>query len=255
MAQGRASTNMYDFMYGKYLLKKRFGIVMHEDEYVEEAYGIYRDIGNIATATHAFRSTIDGSRTVTLPCNVEFIEAVSHGSTWNNEHNQTIILMDRLPNANPYSFIPNAIVRNDSLDYNESGHGQTRLHPNGQMIPVELQGVVGNMKLQFDEKEVGREGVCIYRGMCVDQNGNPLLSRKQADAIAWKLAYFDILLKSYQKDPGAMNMLQKAEMDAGRKMAAAKIPEYLTQNELNKFLSAKTRHDRKVWWSDYKTLQ
>jgi len=38
-------------------------------------------------------------------------------------------------------------------------------------------------------------------------------------------------------------------------MAAAKIPERMSQNELDKLLTARTSHDRKVYWSSYKPLQ
>jgi hypothetical protein len=250
MAQESSANNMYDFMYGKFLLKRRFDITMHADDYVEDAYGVYRDIGNVATAIHAFKFTIPSTQLVTLPCNVEFVEAVSTGESWVDDG--TTILISRLPDTNPYDYIPDALTRNTPSG-GVHGNQPSRLYPKGEYIQYELKGVVGNSKLHFDKKDVGREGVCIYRGMCVDMDGNPLISRKEADAIAWKLAYYDVLLRSFKKDPEAIKMLKEMENSSGRKMQAAKIPEYLTQNELNAFLSAKTRHDRKVWWSDYKT--
>ena len=254
MAQEQAVNNFYDFMYGKFLLKRRFGITIHDDDYVEDAYGIYRDIGNIATAMHAFEFTVDESQEVVLPCNTEFVEVVSEGQSWRHEENHNFIQVNQLPPINPYSYVANAQILNN-VSNQELNRGRTQLHPDGNYMVYTLKGTTGSLKLRFDKKYVGRTGVCIYRGMCIDENGNPLLSRKEAEAIAWKMAYYDVLKRSFQKDPGAGQMLQKIEMDAGKKMAAAKIPEYLTQNQLNKFLSAQTRHDRKVWWSDYKTIQ
>ena len=77
MAQNKAANPFYDFMYGLFLLKDLFDIEIHEDDYLEKAYNIWRDIGNIATATHAFRFEVSDDAEVILPCNVEFIEVVS----------------------------------------------------------------------------------------------------------------------------------------------------------------------------------
>ena len=107
----------------------------------------------------------------------------------------------------------------------------------------------------FDEKFVGQSGVCIYRGIVMDKDGNPLLTRKEAEAIAYRMAFLDTQKKAFMRDPVATQMLSYIQNEAGKKMAAAKIPEYISQNQWNRILSTMTRHDRKVFWSSYKTLQ
>ena len=61
----------------------------------------------------------------------------------------------------------------------------------------------------------------------------------------------------WMKDPGALQIWQalNVPMEAGRKMAAAKIPEYVSQNEWNRILTAMTSHNRKVYYSSYKLMQ
>jgi len=252
MAQEQSGHGFYDFMYGKYLLKDFFDITIHEDDYVERAYNIWRDIGNIATAIHAFEFEIGESQTVKLPCNVEFIESVSEGSA--GECPGNVILYHADWNTDPNRYLADAITNPNAnkllIDKQDS-----RLHPEGEFIPYELHGTVGSYSLHFDATRKGLKGVVIYRGICVDDDGNPLLNRKEAEAIAYKMAFIDTQKKAFMGDQAAMNRLQYIKPESGRKMAAAKIPEYISQNQWNRMLSAMTRHDRKVFWSSYKTMQ
>jgi len=254
MAQEGASNGFYDFMYSKYLLNDLFDIRLHEDDYVERAYNIFRDIGNIATAVHAFEFAVDNSRKVILPCNVEFIEAVSTGTDWSEVSDQNVILWHSERTINPNNFLPD-VINNPSVNKILLNDKHSNLHPKGEFMTYELQGTVGHYKLFFPEHYIGSRGVCIYRGMCVDDDGNPLITRKEAEAIAYKLAFLDTQKRFFMGDPRASGQLEYIKMESGRKMAAAKIPEYITQNEFDRMLSAMTRHDRKVFWSSYKPIQ
>lgn len=255
MAQEQEGGTFYDFMYGKFLLKELFDITKHEDDYIEMAYNVWRDIGNIATATHVFKFVIDSSLRVALPCNVEFIEAVSTGENWNNncnsEYYRNFIISDHP--GNKY-FLPDSIVAM-STTYGDQKPQTSQLHPQGEFIPYELGGTQGNRHLIFDGKFVGNTGVCIFRGIVIDKDGNPVLNRKEAEGIAYKMAMLDVQKRAFMKDPAALQMLSYIKDEAGRKMAAAKIPEYVTQNTWNSVLSVLTRHDRKVFNSSYKTIQ
>jgi hypothetical protein len=253
MATESTGGQLYDFMYPKFLLKDLFNIVIDEDTYVERAYNIWRDIGNIATAIHAFEFEIDESKIVNLPCNLEFIEAVSQGSWEEDSEFKDVIVYHADWSINPNAFLADSMVRNPSrIDLN----GQdSRLKAVGSFIPYNLKGSTGNYSLEFNEEQIGMRGVCIYRGVCVDDQGNPVLTRKEAEAIAYKSAFIETQRNFFMGDPTAGSKLTYISNEAGRKMAAAKIPEYLSQNFWNRLLSAHTRHDRKVYWSSYKTLQ
>lgn len=254
MAQEQAGANFYDFMYGKYLLKDLFDITMHEDDYIERAYNTWRDIGNIATATHAFEFTIPTERKVMLPCNMEFVEAVSRGEHWVDywgEH-YTAFIVDGHMGQN--QFLADAVTRN-TVQYDRHDSQKSHLHPGGEFIPYELGGSPGNFFLLFDEKFVGQSGVCIYRGVVIDTDGNPLLNRKEAEAIAYRMAFLDTQKKAFMRDPAALQMITYIQGEAGKKMAAAKIPEHISQNQWNRILTTMTRHDRKVFNSSYKTMQ
>jgi len=257
MAQEGTANAFYDFMYPKFLLSDLFDIQMQEDDYVERAYNVWRDIGNIATSTHAFEFIVDNNLTVTLPCNTEFIESVSSGWDWQDEVGDSVTLYHADWSLSPNTFLADAVANPNAR---RVGVGETskhsRLHPGGAFIPYELQGTTGNYKLQFDSSHEGKHGVCIYRGTCVGSDGNPLLARKETEAIAYKLAFLHLQKRIFKADPVAAQIMQQTNLVAeyGRKMAAAKIPEYVSQNQWDRMLSAMTSHNRKVYWSSYKSL-
>jgi len=254
MAQEQTGNGFYDFMYPKFLLSDLFDIQMQEDDYVERAYNVWRDIGNIATSIHAFEFEIGNDSTVSLPCNTEFVESVSSGHDYDCGEN--VILYSANWSTDPNQHLADALVSPNSNIHDMSDQ-KSRLHAEGVYIPYELKGTVGNYKLSFDSKQIGQKGVCIYRGVCVDSNGNPLLSRKETEAIAYKLAFIHLQKRIFTADPVAAQIMQQSNlvMEYGRKMAAAKIPEYVSQNQWNRMLSAMTSHNRKVYWSSFKTMQ
>jgi hypothetical protein len=254
MAQEEVGGAYYDFMYGKLLLRELFDINRHEHDYLEHAYNIWRDIGNIAKAIHSFEFTVPQDGKVMLPCNMEFIEAVSRGNRFFDECGEQVeVLVVDKPIGNN-QFFADAVIRNAS----QQGSYKTQkshLHPGGEFVPYELGGSTGNNFLIFDNKFAGDTLVCIYRGIVIDKDGNPLLNRKEAEAIAYRMAFLDTQKKAFMRDPASIQMLSYIKDEAGKKMAAAKIPEHISQNQWNRILSAMTRHDRKVFNSSYKTMQ
>lgn len=249
MAQEQAASPFYDFMYPRFLLRDLYDINIQEDDYVERAYNVFRNIGNIATAIYSFKFTVGQDGMVELPCNVEFIEAVSTDTAnIGRDGDYTLLYSDE--NLSPNGFLADIIL---DPSYTRTPVPQlSDLHPLGSFIPYEL---VQNKYLKFTSEFNGMSGVCIYRGICVDDNNNPLLYRKEAEAIAAQLAFIDTQKKLFMRDPGAASILPYIKQEAGRLMAAAKIPEYITQNQWNRIFSAMTTHNRKVFNSSYKPLQ
>ncbi len=88
----------------------------------------------------------------------------------------------------------------------------------------------------------------------MDDDGNPCVTRKESEAIAYKIAFIETQYKAYKGDVIASRSLGDIERKSGTKMQAAKIPEFLSQNFLDELLQAQTRHDRKVFNSSYKTI-
>ena len=89
----------------------------------------------------------------------------------------------------------------------------------------------------------------------MDDDGNPCITRKEADAIAYKIAFIETQKRVFIGDPQASQLLPYIKGESAVKMQAAKIPEYLTQNFLDSLLDAKVSHGRKIFDSSYKTLK
>lgn len=253
MALHEAQSTFYDFMHGKYLLKRLFGIDLQEDDYIEDAYAVWRDIGNIAAAIHSYEAVVGEDMLVVLPCNCEFIESVSTGKYNIDVDGDLIISYNESSNVvNPNSFLPDIRLDNNQLlwpiQYNQ-------LHPDGAFLDYSVINKDGAKYLQLDPRHIGYNITVIYRGIIMDDDGNPCITRKESEAIAYKINYIETQLAAYTgNDPERAKNLQLAKQTSDIKMQAAKIPEYLSQNFLDQLLASKTRHDRKVFNSSYKTI-
>lgn len=251
MAQDQSSLGLYDFLYSRFLLEDRFGLYIQEDLYLEKAYNIFRTIGNIAMGVYSFEFTVDDSCEVQLPCNVEFIEAVKFGRHWDG-----LPVHDAIPwmlKYDSYSDIPSLML--NSSYFRERRHSNLYAEGEFKRYNLELGGDVGTYKLTFEEGQIGTSGIVKYRGMLVDNDGNPLINLKEAEAIAYQMAYHLTMKDAFKRDPAAVNLLPFIKQEAGVKMAAAKIPEYITQNQWDQILTAASSHDRKVFWSSSNSIK
>lgn len=245
--QNSATNPLENFMNAKFLMKDLFGISMNDADFIEKAYRGFRKIGNIATATHAINSTVSDCK-VQLPCNVEFIESVSTGKTMLDPKNDIVYLYEDeyLPRANTYYYAD--ILTSPSM--NKINISRSQLHPTGQFIPYEICGK--NESVKVSDTWEGQKILIIYRGQVLDEDGLPALTPKEVEAIAYYVAFIDTQKKTWMKEPGADKLLAYIKPESEIKLAAAKIPEYVSQNFWDEVLAANTRFDRKQFGSSYK---
>jgi len=242
---------LYDFMYPKFLVKDLFDVVVQEDDYVERAFHIYRNIGNLFVRHHLTEYTVPDSCVLELPCNTIQIEAVTLNTLdqMYKDYDLTYINHDQV------SFLNNRIYLVDALNTTIKNilPQRTTSHAKalGQFIPYEHHGKT----ITVDEKWKGSKILLLYNGIVADDNGLPCLFRKETEAIAYKLAYLDAQKRSFKGDPIATQQLSILAPQVGRLMQAAAIPDNLSQNFVDRMLSAKTRHDRKVFYNSYKLQQ
>ena len=248
--QNQSANPLENFLNAKFLLKDAYGITMTDEDFVERAYRGFRKLGNIATATHKYRATVENG-TVKLPCNVEFIESVSTKDIVIDHINDVIYSID-----NNHSMITNQYYYPDIVTagvYNKVNLSRTQLHPNGVFIPYEICGK--NEYIKVKEQLDGEEITIIYRGQVLDEDGLPALTSKEVEAIACFVAYYDVKKRIFMKEPGLEGMWSIIQQEYPRLMAAAKIPEYLSQSFWDELLSANTRFDRKQFGSSYKLMR
>lgn len=253
MAQEEAQGKLYDYLYAKYTMKSLFGITMTDDDFIEDSYMVYRNLGNVATANHSYNAKVSEDCQIQLPCNCEYIDSVSEGRLSPDDDDIAIVYSDSkdVTVTTGYNFLPDVI--NDQ-QYKRHNLSKSQLKPTGSFIPYEIDRSC-NDKLLFDKKFIGEDVNVIYRGILMDNDKNPLLSIKEVEAIAYKMAFIKVQKKAFMGDTAAGGMLQYMKIESERKTVAAKIPEYITQNFIDRLLTAKTRHDRKVYYSSYKTME
>jgi hypothetical protein len=116
------------------------------------------------------------------------------------------------------------------------------LYQSGKLISYrELDGA-----LEF-AREYSNVSV-LYHGIIVDEEGLPMINDKEMLALAAYVAYMDF----YRKGLGMKNgdMLQFAQVvkaDWLRACNDARVPEYLSQNDINDILDISVRWDRKQY--------
>jgi len=249
--QNQEANPFLSFLSAKYLVSELFDISMNENDFVEKAMRIWRSMGNIAVALHEYEVIIDNTCKVILPCNFEQMEAVTNAASC-NEHNDNLIFIHDASNRKLYvgQYYADTLTHR-AATYNLS---KQQIHPKGQYIHYELLGSKGSYVAQFDNRLIGHTVYILYRAIIVGDDGLPLITPKEQEAIAYRVAYEMTQKNAFKGDQLAINLLQIIELQSGIKMAAAKIPEYVSQNAWDSILRAMVRHDRKQYGFNYKPV-
>lgn len=221
--------NLNDFHYGLSLCQTLFGIELSEDDYEEMALVGWNLIGNKRTKLYRYCAEVnDCQKGVQLPCNVDEIEAVTTNfEEWDYSTNDT-------PNGNPTS----AVVE----QYIESRKAfKDPLYLPGKFIRYER---VGNA-LYFD-KPHGHVNI-LYKGQILDDAGLPQITDEEALALATYCAYITKFKEGIMTNNA--NIIQLAntiKQQWDLRCDQARVGQYMSQNEFDQILDAKTSWNRKI---------
>ena len=228
---------MQNFHYAISLAQTLYDITFTDVEMAEEiglvAYGL---IGN--HHTHLYRAVLDvcpETGTVELPCNVLFIESVTEPC--NEDWESTSATSET---GNTQSAAIEVAIESNKV-YKDP------LYQSGRFANYRQEGD----KL-FVGKPYGRVSV-LYHGELLDDDGLPFLNDKEALAIAEYIGY----ITKYKEAIRSNNrMALEMSNDLQRKWlnhcAAARVPLYISQNDMDKILDAKTSWNRKKYHFSYK---
>lgn len=223
---------MENFHTAMFQANLQYGIELQEENFEEIGLIAWQRIGNRRVRTYRYCTNIscDGDRSIELPCNADIIEAVTYGfEDWNYTNN---IRQNGDINS---SFVEN---------YIESRKAFTDpLYISGKFVKYERVGD----KLYIDSGYTGRINI-LYRGIILDDDGLPELTDKEVDAIAAYCAYtvkFKEYLMNHNRDTLESANILKNEWN--RLCDAARVSNYINQNEMNQILDAKTSWNRKVY--------
>jgi hypothetical protein len=250
-----ATANLVDFLYPTVIMEDEYDISLQEDKYIERAYRVYREINNTNAILHVAEYDVDDSLVVPLPCNLYKIEAVTDDADFYGLMNNSYFISTYYT-GNYHQSHPNynnfALRAITAKTYNQREYSSNKYTPSN-FIPYTILGC--NEGLQFSKEQAGKRIKVMYWGLATDFEGHPLINLKEARAIAAKCALIEVHKRALKGDSISANMLAYLKPETSRLVLAASIPESLTQNDFDSILRAQTRHDRKVYWSNYKLIQ
>lgn len=228
---------MNDFHYALTQANLLYKLELIPEDFEEIGLMAWNLIGNKTFKLYKYNTSIDtNSLTVSLPCNCDELEAVTYSfEDWQNVSNTTV-------NGDiSTSFTENYIEGRKA--YNNP------LYTHGKFAQYELIGDT----LYFD-KNYGQVRI-LYKGVVVDDTGLPLITNKESMAIATYCAYVMKFQEGLITNNGnIIKMSQLLEQKWNKFCDAARVPESISQNEMDQVLDAKTSWNRKIFNKSYKPV-
>lgn len=219
-----ALSNLYEF----------YGIdSLDEDTFELYALSAYRRIGNQIVKTKTFKAVPqkdkDGDWYICLPEDCESVEAI------------TLPFGDaQATNSNYNRWLGYTHPIEQTIEY-------AKRDPDDLYIPgkfVKYQEIGNRIYFKSPYKEVN----VLYKGNLNDDQGLPLCTEKEIEAIAAYCAYlFHYKRGISTKDSGSLQIAAALKKDWLQYCSQARIPETISQNMMNQILDAAVSHDRHMY--------
>ena len=228
---------MNNFKYAISLAQMLYDIDINDmDSLIEIGLVAYNFIGNKNTKLRAEIVNVDPrSGLIKLPCDADLIEAITY------------------PNLEDWSYTSNVKNFGDINTLNieqyieRSKRSVDPLYISGRFVKYRREG---NYIYVTDKVE----SVCVlYHTEQLDEEDLPLINDKEAIAIADYIAYtvkYKEALRS--NNQVVFQMAQSIKKQWLIHCDAARVPEYVSQNEMNDLLEVTSSHNRKVHGRSYK---
>lgn len=226
---------MNNFYYAMSLLDILYGMSMSEDEFEEIALIGWNLIGNKRVRLYRYSTCVDScDKGIQLPCNVDQLEAVTTNmEEWAYSTNDT-------PNGNINSAFVESYIENRKAFRNP-------LYAPGKFIRYER---VGNM-LYFD-RPYGKINI-LYKGIISDDNGLPQITDKEATALATYCAYISKYKEGIRtNNANLIALAEELRKKWNTQCDQARVGYYISQNEWDEVLDAKTNWARKQFNKSFK---
>lgn len=223
-------------------LSDMFGIEISEDQFEVMALSGWERINN--KEYQLYRASLVPEKSednlgwyVTVPCNCDIIESVTTGF---EDYQKTSPI-----EFNNMGYSAPAEEYNEYLKFDASP-----LYQSGRFLHYRVLGD----KIYIDE-DVPVVNI-LYKGIYADEEGLPFLNIKEVEALTSYCAFCTLKKKSYQSMNGnTLKLAQLEENNWKRLCSAARVPQHISQNEMDKILNAKTSWNRKIYNKSYKPLQ
>lgn len=208
------------------------------DDFAEIALIAWSKIGNKNYRLYKYDGHVDPEElTITLPCNCDIIEAVvAPHEDWSYTSN---VLNDG----------DWATAWTEEYIERRKRHHHSQFYTHGHFIHYQR---LGN-KLYFEHPYPFVR--ILYKGVEVDDEGLPYLNDREVEAVALFVAYVQTQKEGLQSMNGdKLKMAQELEKRWLIAWHNAKMPEDVSQNEMNEILDCKSRWVNKVYGRSFKPL-
>lgn len=221
------------------LTRELYGIELDEDIFETYALTAWNKIGN--KQMRLYRGKLHpecdeyGGSFVNKPCNLDEIEAI----TLNFEDAKTI-------DSIHYRTINQPIEQ-----YIESQKRFTHsLYLPGKLVGYRELGDKIYFKDKYPEINI------LYKGIYADEDGLPYINHKEANAIATYCAYAEMFKRGLMtKDSGTIQLAAMLKKEWLRACDQARVPDYISQNQMDEVLNIMSSWDRKVYNQSYKGIK
>lgn len=226
--------NLINIKSGLMRMNTLYNETMEINEYLECASIALYHIGNLRGKYYLIeRIELDENNEIDLPCNLHFIEALTHYNfnccAWFNL---------RFVNTNIYPY-GNSIKKNYTND----------LDIGGSKVPYHIDS--DRRKIVIETPYLKSVNL-LYFGLEVDDEGLPYITEAEALAICNYCMLVKTQSKVYKGDKTAASLLQFAKSNWSKSLGQARMVEKLNQNNIDTILQILTSYDRKVFNSQFK---
>lgn len=226
-----------NFKYAISLAQMLYDIDINDmDTLIEIGLVAYNFIGNKNTQLKSEIVNVDTkSGLVKLPCKADLVEAITY------------------PNSEDWSYTSN--VKNFG-DYNTLNVEQYIEKSKQSIDPLYMSGRFVKYRREgnyiYVTEDIGQVAI-LYHVETLDEDDLPLINDKEAVAIADYIAYTVKYKEALRSNNSAVfQMAQTIKRQWLIHCDAARVPEYVTQNEMNDLLDVTSSHNRKVHGRSYK---
>lgn len=221
-----------------FLAKELYGVELSTSKFEELALIAHNLIGNKQIRVYQYIGEVNSEdNSLELPCNADIIESVTADpEDWNYVTNNS--WEGDISSAHTEQYIESQKRNTDPLY--QSGH---LLQYNRIGNTLYFKDCVGKVKV-------------LYKGEYLGEDGLPKISDKEALAIAAYVAYITKMKEVYMTlNQNVLAAAQMLKMEWLRACDAARVPDYINQNDMDKVLDAMSSWNRKVHNKSFKPVR
>lgn len=221
-------------------LRDLYGITLPVDEFENIGLIAWDKIGNRNTRLYKYQTVPLENELkeyyVELPCNTHLIEAVTADY---EDYQKTDPMRRANQNTNAWQ---ESYVESRKFNTNH-------LYASGKFIKYWQEGNTLFLADKFNKVNI------LYKGIITDSEGLPQLNTFESQAIAAFCAYTETFKEALvSRDANLMQFAQVLEAKWKKLCDQARIPLYLSQNEMDEILNVNTSWDRKRFGKSYKPI-